>query len=143
MRVIFTFFSELFLCRFFFCSEKKKVISKRDTCELQPEMEWEHLGIEAALGTSWVFFGHGFFSLGSSPLTLCLPLTLCFASPKPLPAPGPSEPHLPETYPATIMPPSDYFRLWIYLSPHFPEGDGLSLSQEAVACVISQVYRIR
>lgn len=35
-------------------------------------MEWKHLGIEAALGTSWVLFGQGFFSLGS----FCLPTML-------------------------------------------------------------------
>lgn len=39
-------------------------------CELQPEKHWEHLGIKATLGTSWVLFKPGFFSLGSSLLTV-------------------------------------------------------------------------
>ena len=47
----------------FFLFRKEKVISKRDMCELQPEMEEEHLGIEAALGASWVLFRHGFSSV--------------------------------------------------------------------------------
>lgn len=141
MRVIFTFFSELFLfpCGFFFsCSEKKKLFPKGVCVNCSQKSIgniWELKPLQELVGFS---SGTGSF-LWVLPYSPCLPLTPCSASSKLLPAPGPSRPLWTEIHPAISMPMSDFFSLWIYLSAHFWESEqpGSSLSHQAVACVIS------